>query len=610
MPRTFAGAARAVNRRPQALLAWRALTSFRPRPADPALAARLSEALGVHPVTAQILVGRGLGDPERARRFLRPDAGQLHDPALFLDMERATGILREAIRDGARIAVYGDYDVDGVCGTAVLVRTLGLFGADVRPFIPHRVADGYGLQRASLLRLEEEGCRVVVTVDNGTTKAEEVEEAQARGLAVVVTDHHEPGTRLPPCPLLNPKRKDATYPFPDLAGCGVAFKLALALAKAFGRLEEERFRALVPDLLALVAVGTVADVVPLLDENRVLVSSGLRALGATRHAGLRALLDVSRCDGREVRTTDVAFRIGPRLNAAGRLDSAHAALDLVLCEEPSRAKELALRLDAGNRERQRIEREQSDEALARAAREVGRRDAPALVLADAAWHPGVIGIVAARVAETFRRPVALVALEGGQGRGSARSFGGVRLHEALDRCADHLLTHGGHAFAAGFTMRAESVDAFRGAFEDAVRGQATAFPGAMDVDAELPLEAIHAPLAREIDLLRPFGAGNREPLFCAYGLRAAGRPRRAGSDSGHLVFYAATDRTSVRAVAFGQAGQEPLLDGRFDLAFVLRPAAEGPEPVEIHVREIRSCEPRAASSEPEGDRPPPRARSS
>jgi single-stranded-DNA-specific exonuclease len=341
------------------------------------------------------------------------------------------------------------------------------------------------------------------------------------------------------------------------------------------------------------------------------VQSGLRALGATRHAGLRALLDVSRCDGREVRTTDVAFRIGPRLNAAGRLDSAHAALDLVLCEEPERAKELALRLDAGNRERQRIEREQALAALAQAERTLRESDAPALVLGDALWHPGVIGIVAARVAETFRRPVALVAIEGGQGRGSARSFGGVRLHEALDRCADHLLTHGGHAYAAGFTMRAERLDAFREAFLAAVaEQQGGAGDGPVEVDAELPLEAIHAPLAHEIDSLRPFGAGNREPLFCASGLRAAGRPRRTGAESGHLVFYAATDRTSVRAVAFGQADRESLLEGRFDLAFVLRPVAEGPDPVEIHVREIRSCEPRAASCGPEGDPPPPRARSS
>lgn len=571
------------------LWCW-ALTSFRPHAVDPALAAHLSDALRIHPVTAQVLVVRGLGDPERARRFLRPDSGQLHDPALFRDMDRATALLRDAIRDRLRIAVYGDYDVDGVCATAVLVRVLRLLGADVRPFIPHRVADGYGLRREALQRLGEEGCRVVVTVDNGTTRAEEVAAAQALGLAVVVTDHHEPAAVLPPCPLLNPKRPDATYPFPDLAGCGVAFKLALALAKAFGRLEDPAFGALLPDLLALVAVGTVADVVPLLDENRVLVQSGLRALGATRHAGLRALLEVSRVDGRPVRTTDVAFRLGPRLNAAGRLDSAHVALDLVLCEDGERAKELAQRLDAGNRERQRIEREQAEAALARAARVVQERDAPALVLGDAAWHPGVIGIVAARVAETFHRPVALVAIEGGEGRGSARSFGGVRLHEALDRCADHLLTHGGHAFAAGFTMRADRLDAFREAFEAAVRGQAADGPGPLEVDAELPLEAIHAPLAQEIELLRPFGAGNREPLFCAYGLRAAGRPRRTGADSGHLVFYAATDRTSVRAVAFGQADREPLLAGRFDLAFVLRTVADGPEPVEIHVRDIRPCE--------------------
>jgi len=319
------------------------------------------------------------------------------------------------------------------------------------------------------------------------------------------------------------------------------------------------------------------------------VRTGLHALRATRHPGLLALLEVARCGQREIRTTDVAFRLGPRINAAGRLDSAHLALDLLLCDDAERARQLAKDLDVGNRVRQKIERNQAEEAFARAEAALRETDVPALVLADAAWHPGVIGIVAARVAETFRKPAALVSLEGDEARGSARSFGGVRLHEALDLCADHLLTHGGHAYAAGFTLKADRFGAFREAFLRAVAAQGAAEPETKEVDAELPLEAIHVPLAREIDSMRPFGASNREPLFCAYGLRLAGRPRRTGADGEHLVFYAATERTSLRAVAFKQAAKEPLLGGRFDLAFVLR-LSEGPEPLEMHVREIAvSC---------------------
>ncbi len=256
---------------------------------------------------------------------------------------------------------------------------LRALGADAKAFIPHRVADGYGLRADQLRRLREEGCALVITVDNGTTRAAEIAEAEAEGLLVVVTDHHEATGDLPRCPLLNPKRPRGAYPFRGLAGCGVALKLALALAEKMGRLPQATFKALVPDLLALAAVGTVADVVPLLDENRALVSMGLRALAGSRHAGIQALLDVARCAGRPVRARDVGFKIGPRINAAGRIGSAEAALELLLCDDPPRAKTLADTLEAGNRERQRIEREHTEQALALAEREMAG-DPPAFVL--------------------------------------------------------------------------------------------------------------------------------------------------------------------------------------------------------------------------------------
>jgi single-stranded-DNA-specific exonuclease len=447
------------------------------------------------------------------------------------------------------------------------------------------VDDGYGLNREALLRLGELDCALVVTVDNGTTRADAIAEAQERGQRVVVTDHHEPTETLPSCPVINPKRADSSYPFDGLAGCGVALKLVLGVARRMGRLNSPEFKALLPDLMALVAVGTIADVVPLVDENRSLVALGLRALAATRHPGMRALLEVSRCRDSRVQPSDVAFRIGPRINAAGRLRSAHLALDLLLCDDAAESTRLARSLDEGNRERQQVERGQAEEAYAMAEASLAEADAPALVLADPGWHAGVIGIVAARVAETYHKPAALITIEGEEARGSARSFGGVRLHEALDACRDQLLTHGGHAYAAGFTLRADRIDAFREAFQEAVARQDGAAPGPREVDAELPLEALSVPLAREIEMLQPFGHGNDEPLFCARGLKLAGRPRRMGQGERHLAFHAATERTSVRAVAFGQADKESLLGDRFDLAFVLR-TANGPDPYEIHVREI------------------------
>ncbi len=562
---------------------------FLPRPVDAAAAARLSRELSIHPVTASVLIGRGIALPEQARRFLRPGGLPLHDPALLEDEERACAILREAIGRGDRIAVYGDYDVDGVCGTAVLTRILAFLGAKVRPFLPHRVEDGYGLNPDALTRLRAEGCGVVVTVDNGSTRADAIAEAEALGQRMIVTDHHETGERLPTCPFLNPKRPGSGYPFAGLAGCGVALKLGLALARRMGRLEAPEFKALLPDLLATVAIGTVADVVPLRDENRSIVQMGLLALETTRHAGLRALLAVSRVEGRRIRTSDVGFRLGPRINAAGRMGSAQAALDLLLSEDAAEAAALARSLEEGNRARQRLDRRQSAEALDRATRTLAQQDDPAIVLGDASWHPGVIGIVAARVAETCKRPTALIAVEGAEARGSARSFGGVRLHEALARCDEHLLTHGGHAFAAGFTLRADRIDLFRQAFLRAVSEQGSGPEGPREVDAELPVDAISAPLSAEIDSLGPFGAGNEEPLFCAYGVRAAGRPRRVGPEGAHLVFYAASERTSVRAVAFGQADHEDLLGGPLDLAFVLR-KGEGQDPVEIHVRLLAAAD--------------------
>ncbi|MHC4960041.1 MAG: single-stranded-DNA-specific exonuclease RecJ [Planctomycetota bacterium] len=564
---------------------------FQPRTPDPDVAARLARELGVHAVTAQILASRGLNDADEARRFLRPGPEQLHEPSLFLDMDQAIARISRAIREKETIAVYGDYDVDGVTSTAIVVRAFQALGAErMVPFIPDRMREGFGLNAEALLRLKDQGCTLVVTVDNGTSRADEIAAAQAAGLDVIVTDHHEQGPSLPDCPVINPKRHDSTYPFTQLAGCGVAFKLAAAVAEGMGLARGPAFKALLPDLLALVAMGTVADVVQLVDENRALVSMGLKALTATQHPGLRALLDVARCSRRPVEPSDVGYRIGPRINAAGRIGSAQQALDLILCEDPKRAAVLAKELDEGNTRRQQIEREQAEDAFTRARALIEETDPAAVVLGDASWHPGVIGIVAARVAETFHRPAAMISIEGDEARGSARSFGKVKLHEMLDQCSEHLKTHGGHAAAAGFTLDAKNLDAFAEAFAQAVARAIPSEPAPREVDAELPLEAITGPLAAELELLRPFGSGNHEPVFCAYGLRRAGRSRRTGNEERHLNFYAASAGAAFPAVAFNQGDSEGKLESPFDLAFVVR-RRQGPEPVELVVRDIVPARP-------------------
>lgn len=536
-------------------------------------------------MTAQILVARGIDETGAARRFLKPHLRDLHDPSLFRDMDAAVARLERAINDGEEIAVYGDYDVDGVSSTAIMTRALAFFGGRVRPFLPHRFRDGYGLNRDALNRLRADGCTLAVTVDNGTTRAEVIKEARATGLDVIVTDHHEPGGDLPDCPVVNPKRSDTTYPFAGLAGCGVAFKTVCALAQRLGRWDDPGFRTLLPELLAYAALGTIADVVPLVDENRIFVAIGLKALNATKHAGLRALLKVARCDQRVVQPRDIGFRVGPRINAAGRLDSAQLAYDLLVCEDPEVAAALAEKLDACNRERQRIEKGQAAQAFEQAEALMAERDPAALVLFHPDWHPGVIGIIAARVTETFQRPAALVTTENGEARGSARCFGKTLLHEALEGASSVLRSHGGHAKAAGFTMDPANVDAFRELFEQAVTDQAHVVDPTVPVDAELPIDALSAPLAGEIASLAPFGAAHSEPVFAAYGVRVAGRPRRRGAQEQHIGFIARTKRSSVRAIAFGQAEKEPLLRGAIDMAYVLRERDDG-DRYEIHVREF------------------------
>ena len=562
------------------------MPSFRLREADPDVCAALSRGLGLHPVTAHVLATRGIESTEQGRAFLSPDASLLHAPERLEDMDRAVLAVDAALAQRRRIAVYGDYDVDGVCGTALLALVLRFFGGEVTTFIPHRVRDGYGLSGAALEELRAAGCSLVVTVDNGTTRPAEIAQAQERGLAVVVTDHHEPGPELPPCPLVNPKRPDSGYPFTGLSGTGVAFKLAWALAEHRAALDHPGLKQLWPDLLALVAVGTVADVMPLQDENRALVAMGLQALPASARPGFRALLEVSGCAGRPLRADDIGWRLGPRINAAGRLGSAGLALDLLLCEDPGKAQDLAAQLETINRQRQRIDRRQSEQALERARAELERDpELPALVLWDAEWHPGVIGIVAARVAQTFDRPAVMLTTDGTDARGSARSFGCARLHELLDRCGEHLNTYGGHALAAGCTLEASSLDAFREAFLAAAAQTAPGPRGPREVDAELPVDAVSVSLLQEVERLAPFGAGNREPVFAACGLRTAGKRRLVGSQGKHLSFYAAGERSALPAIAFNRAEDEPLLHAPFDMAFALR-RGSGAEPVELHVRAI------------------------
>ncbi len=441
---------------------------------DPARSASLAARLNLHPITAQCLLNRGIEEAEAARAFLEPKLTHLTDPHAFSDMERAAARLAAAIGRREPVAIVGDYDVDGLSASALLARFLRAVNTPVRCIVPERLRDGYGMRSHHVEEAHSSGACLLVTVDNGTSALAAAELASARGLELIITDHHEPrrdehGAPVrPPClALLNPKWPDSGYPYSGLSGCGVAFKLAWATATALspGKRAQPALRRFLLEALALVAIATVADAVPLDGENRTLVHYGLRALTSPSQPGLRALLEVARVRGMPS-AVDIAFQLAPRLNAAGRLGQSALALELLLTDDAERAHRLAQRLDALNLERRELEQRLLERALERAQRALAETDGAAIVLADEGWHHGVIGIVASRLVERFQRPVVLIGLEGERGRGSARSIAGVALHEGLRACAHLLERCGGHAMAAGLEIRAERVPAFRRAFGD------------------------------------------------------------------------------------------------------------------------------------------------
>ncbi|HZT45828.1 MAG TPA: single-stranded-DNA-specific exonuclease RecJ [Gaiellaceae bacterium] len=533
------------------------------RPCDPRQAAALARELDVTETTASVLVRRGYDDADRAAAFVAGEPPG-HDPFLLGDMRAACERIRAAIAAGTRICVHGDYDVDGICATALAVLTLRQLGADVEWHLPSRFEEGYGVAGETLTRLAAEGCGLVLTVDCGITAVEEVREARAAGLDVVVTDHHRPGETLPDCPVVATRPSD--YPFPELCGTGVVYKLAEAL---LGRDDERLARQ-----LDLVALATIADVVPLVDENRALALAGLRRLATTTRPGLRALMRAARVDPATVDEGAVGFRLAPRINAAGRLGRPTAALELLLTEDEDEARRVADELEELNRERQAVEERILREATAaiEAWPEARRRDR-GYVVADEGWHEGVIGIVASRLVERYHRPVVLIAGTDGDWKGSGRSIPAFDLHAGLAACAEHLERFGGHRAAAGLSIRPENVDALAAAFaahaneqlaDDDLR-QVTV------VDAIVPGAALTLDLCAELRRLAPFGLGNPGVTLLVAGCEL--NDLTAVGDGKHLRFRVSDARGPAgTAIAFGLGSQ---LDrfrrvGHYDVAFRLQ----------------------------------------
>jgi single-stranded-DNA-specific exonuclease len=522
----------------------------------------LARGLGVSETLAAVLARRGFEDVDRARAFLAAEL-PAHDPFLLGDMEGACEAIRGAVADGKRICVHGDYDADGISATALAVLVLRELGADVSWHLPSRFDEGYGLARDTLTRLAEDGCGLVLTVDCGVTAVEEVAHARTLGLDVVITDHHRAGPELPDCPVVGPYR--GGYPFTELCGTGVVWKLGQAL---LGSGAETLLRH-----LDLVAVATVADVVPLLDENRSLAVAGLRQLARSQKPGLQELMSSARVDPATVDAGAIGFRLAPRLNAAGRLGRPEAALELLLTEEREPARQLAAQLEDLNRDRQAVE-----ERILREAVETieswpeARRRRRAYVVAGAGWHEGVIGIVASRLVERYRRPVVLIAGTDGDWKGSGRSIPGFDLHDGLRQCAGHLERWGGHAAAAGLSIKPEGVEAFAEAFStigDLALGEDDLQPPAK-IDALVHGGDLTLDLCAELASLAPFGLGNPNVTLLLAGCELA--ELSPVGDGKHLRFRVREDgRDSGSAIAFRFGGQIERLRrvGHYDVAFKL-----------------------------------------
>jgi len=535
-----------------------------PRP-DPDEVSQLAAGLGIPTPLAALLVQRGQGAEAAARGFLRPSVTDLTDPAAIAGMAEAVDAIVRTVRAGGTIMVHGDYDVDGQCATALLTRALQAAGAKVIGFVPHRLRDGYDFGPAGLAAAQRVGASLVITCDCGITAVETASAAQAAGIGVVITDHHLPGPELPAAlAVVDPQRADDCSTAQSLCGTGIAFKLVQALVPALGLPPNLPYH-----LLDLVALATVADVVPLTGENRILVRHGLRLLADSRWPGLRALIEAAGLSGREIRSGHLGYVLGPRLNAAGRIGDAADGLRLLLSDEPEEALALARRLEGLNVERQSLDHRILEEAVAQVEQDCDPERDAGFVLAGDGWHPGVVGIVASRVVERYGRPAFLIAFDGDIGKGSGRSISRFDLHQALLACSDLLERYGGHQMAAGLTIRRDRLDEFRERFAAIARealGPDDLGPE-QRVDLELGLHEANRELERLCRHLEPCGSGNASPVFGVRGVRLVGRSRVG---NGHLKGTLDDGATRLGAIGFQWADRVPWLgDGLVDAAFRL-----------------------------------------
>lgn len=559
-------------------------------------AADLAQRLRTSPLVAQMLLNRGISDPLDCTNFLSPSLKLLHDPSLMPNLALAAERIAKAIRDQEKIVIYGDYDVDGITATAILWHAITLLGGIVEYYIPHRIDEGYGLNAEAIAQLCDRGARLIISVDCGITAIEPARLARERGVALIITDHHEMHPALPDChSIVHPRLPGSAYPNPHICGAGVAFKLAwgVGLAVSNANRVNEAFRNFLVEATALAALGTIADVVPLVGENRVLAHFGLCGLKASRLNGIRALISSAGLDGQSLDSYHVGFMLAPRLNACGRMGHADLAAQMLTDADPVKASEIATYLEQQNRARQQMEKKILDSAIEQIQQNgFDREENRAIVLGAEGWHAGVIGIVASRIVDRYHRPTIMVALNGEIGQGSGRSVSGFHLSRALESCAEHLIAFGGHEMAAGLKLKPANFEAFRHAFLDCARKtlDASLLVPELKIDCEAELAHMSHALVNELHRLGPFGHGNRKPLLCCRGLTLAGPPRRVGKTGDHLQLFVKQGRNHMKCIAFGAGALFDKLQPGMTLDLAVEPQINefnGRSSVELTVKDIQ-----------------------
>jgi single-stranded-DNA-specific exonuclease len=559
-----------------------------PKPPDEEAVRELAAALSLPEIVCRLLLIRGYVSAEDAKLFLRPRLEKLHDPFEFLSMDKAVERLARAVREQELVFIHGDYDVDGICSTTLLTRTIRVLGGKAMPFIPRRIEDGYDLSDAGVDAAMAAGAKVVVTCDCGTSAVSPVARLCRAGIDVIVTDHHLPGGDLPDClSVLNPKRDGCGYPDKDLAAVGVAFKLALGLARALGK--NENF---IWAMLDLVALATVADVAPLRGENRVFVRYGLKMLRDTRNIGMRALIRAAGLDGKQLTAGRIGFILAPRLNAAGRLGHAIRGVELLLSEDEHHANAIARELEELNYKRQELDHATLEQAREKVL-QLDLDEVFGIVLADETWHPGVIGIVASRLVEEFGRPTILIGLSGEQGKGSGRSISKFDLHGALGQSRQFLLRYGGHRAAAGVTVARDQVDGFAARFNEVARSLLTAedLVPEIHVDLEVSIDGMDEKIESLFRHFEPFGIANPSPVLLSRNVTIAKPPRAIGHDGLKLVLDTGTGSLEAIGWGFAPRAAEFQPGTKVDVAFRLeRDDYRGLSFLQARIADIRASE--------------------